>query len=460
MATDNKFSGFLYIPNNPNGFIDSSIAVGSDDISNNPGTSKKVTFYDILSKFKDPVQLTFKSELVASGNSMIYIVENTDNSRDEINMNDSSSKWPSVSEIVRYIYDYFYANISDKTLTQLTSDIESRLVGDVNSEIGTISRTVYVAESLSITTLNGQPTKLAKINFSAVYDAVQNRTFEFYVNPENFIQEYTPDDPYIYVWYTPDKNADMSKVSAAITEVQNVIAEKILTQHLVYNARTVIDGNVSTTPIHIWSNRVIPSSGLKNPFLKVVQEQIRVTEPLLTEEQLIDKYPEIFTNVIRVIYCVSDNKTIGDTQMNGSSLYSSPIDYFKIKSLIQGLKIFGGESTSEHFEVFNAEANQIWVNMIAAEGITDKIPFYRPTIAGINALEEHGADPESTGPARRFLRTLVRIINNAFDGIDYNSSTDYQIDSSDPIISAPDKSIDKEYYSFTFKAVEWHVYTS
>ena len=48
MATDNKFSGFLYIPNNPNGFIDSSIAVGSDDISNNPGTSKKVTFYDII----------------------------------------------------------------------------------------------------------------------------------------------------------------------------------------------------------------------------------------------------------------------------------------------------------------------------------------------------------------------------------------------------------------------------
>lgn len=460
METDNRFVGFLYIPNDENSLIDSSIAINSDNISNNPSGGSNTTFFDILAKFKDPVKLTYRPTVVnTSGNSMVYIVENTDGSRDEIDVVGQNSKWPSIFEIARYIYDYFYANVESLTPTQLTSNIESRLIGDIDSNIGPISMSTYVANSFSMVTVPGSNNKLAKISFSIVHDSVQNRNFEIYVNPDYFIQEYTPDDPYIYIWYTPNTNVSMSGMSSAITQVQDVIAKKILTQHYVYNARTVVEGVTSYTPIHIWSNRNIPTSGLRNPFLNAVQAQIRAIEPLLTEEQLIEKYPEIFTNEIRVLYCVSDNTTINNSQLNGSSLYSSPIDYFKIKECISGLNIFGGESSEEHFEVFNVEANQIWMNIIST-GITDKLPCYRPTNAGIEALENKGADPEDTGAAKRFLRTLVRIINNAYDGIDFNSSTDYTIDSSDPTITPPNPQLERQYYSFIFKTVEWHVFAS
>ena len=173
----------------------------------------------------------------------------------------------------------------------------------------------------------------------------------------------------------------------------------------------------------------------------------------LSEEELIIKYPEIFTSQQRVLYCLSENHTINNVTVGGSYLLSNPVRLADINTLMATSDVLK-PYISDNVEIFTIEANQIWLPIIAAGGLTDKIPFYRPTIAGMNEFQDQA--PEEVEYAKVFWRTLVRIINNAYDGTDLNSSISGTIQTGDPTITPP--GTNNDYYIFSYKTIEWHVY--
>ena len=462
--SDNKFVGFFYVEGDKtHGYIDQSLSY--NETLGAPG--ENIDFMKILGKFQDPVSLSYQStsqDAVTdiTDQVMKFYVENTDGERNSIQPQVGTTLWPNFFKIMKFAYDYFYNNIDQKTKDTIISDIEAILTGSKQDSSGIInySRDVYQEGSLSIVVMSNDQTKISYIKFNTRDpDSLQNRQFTAYVNPDSFVTDYTSDDPYIYVWYTPDRSLQLNDLNSILSEVQGEIAGKIINYYRKYDAITVIDGVRTTTAFHIWSKQFIPTtdSALLQTaiFREALQHAIRAEEMRLSEEELIIKYPEIFTSQQRILYCLSENKTIDSITVGGSFLLSNPVKFSYIENLLNTsdvLKPFIGDVV----ELFTIEANQIWLPIIAAGGLTDKIPFYRPTEAGINEFMNDA--PEEVNYAKTFLRTLVRIINNAYDGRDVNSSTQGVIETGDPTITPPSDDNTRPYYIFTYKTVEWHVY--
>ena len=461
---DNKFVGFFYVEGDKtHGYIDQSLSY-KETLG---AVAEHVDFMKILGKFKDPVALSYQatsSDAVADIQDQVmkFYVENTDGERNEITPQVGTTLWPNFFKIMKFAYDYFYNNIDQKTKETIVEDIEAILTGSKQDSSGVInySRNVYQDGSLSIVVMANEQTKISYIRFNTKDpDSLQNRQFTAYVNPDSFVSDYSTDDPYIYIWYTPDRSLQLNDMSSILSEVQDEIAGKIINYYRKYDAVTVIDGVRTTTAFHIWSKQFIPtvdSSLLQTAvFREALQHVIRAKEMRLSEEELIIKYPEIFTSQQRILYCLSENHTINDVTVGGSYLLSNPVKFSVIENLLATSSVLQ-PFVNDVIELFTIEANQIWLPILAAGGLTDKIPFYRPTEAGINEFMDDA--PEEVSYAKTFLRTLVRIINNAYDGRDLNTSTQGNIETGDPTITPPSNDNTRPYYIFTYKTVELHVY--
>ena len=458
---DNKFVGFFYVEGDTtNGFIDQSVSY-KENLTN---TTDKISFMKILGRFKEPVflsyQLTSEAEQDLADKVIKFVVENTDGERNSIEPQQSQSLWPNFFRIAKFVYDYFYQNISQKTVDTIRQELEEIFVGSRqdSSGITTYSRNVFQAGTLSIMTMTSDPTKINNIKFNTTnVGSSENRQFTLYVNPDAFVSEYIPDDPYIHVYYTDDRDISLNDMSAAISQVQSEIAGKVLNYYRRYDALTVINGVNTTTAFHIWSTQFIPTTDASllqsNKFREALQNTIMANETALSEEELIIKYPEIFTSQQRVLYCLSENHTINNITVGGSYLLSNPVRLADINTLMATSDVLK-PYISDNVEIFTIEANQIWLPIIAAGGLTDKIPLYRPTIAGMNEFQDQA--PEEVEYAKVFWRTLVRIINNAYDGTDLNSSISGTIQTGDPTITPP--GTNNDYYIFSYKTIEWHVY--
>lgn len=457
---DHKYIGFFYVEGDKtNGFIDQSMSY-TEALAN---PADKISFMKILGRFDEPVFLTYQKTSEANKDHvdqiLKYVLENTDGTRSQIDPHDEASLWPHFFRMVKFIYDYFYQNIKHKPLENIKKEIEEILTGARQDASGIIkySKNVYQSGTMALIPTEADPEKIGSIKFHTTnVGSTEHRRFTIYINPKDFVLDYTPENPYIHVYYTDDRDISLKDMAEGISQVQSEIAGKVLHHYRRYEGTTVINGKYTTTTFHIWSTRVIPEDDASllrmKIFREALQNAVRTKEPV-SEEELLVKYPEIFTATQRVLYCLSENHTMNNVTVGTSYLLSNPVRLADIENLMisdDALKAFAGEP----IEIFTIDANQIWVPIIAAGGLSDKIPFYRPTLAGIKEFQDQA--PEEAQYARVFWRTLVRIINNAYDGVDLNSSIAFQIEQGDPIIAKPNGTI--KFYSFSYKTVEWHVY--
>ena len=459
---DHKYTGFFYVEGDKDhGFIDQSISFNEKL----PNSNDKITFMKILGRFEDPVSLSY--QVTTNGTkdhvdkTVKFLVENSDGKRNEIDPYNNQQLWPHFFQLAKFIYDYFYSNIKfSPNVDKIRTDIEEIFQGSRphSSDIIRYARESFRSNTLEVIPVIGDPERLGVIRFQTANanGNTENRQFTCYIDPRTFVDDYIPDNPYVHIFYTPDRDISLQDMSDAISKVQSEIAGKVLTHYRKFEATTVIKGAYTTTTFHIWSTRAIPEDKANllrmKVFRQALQNTIRALEPL-SEEELLEKYPEIFVASRRVLYCMSENHTMNDTMVGTSHLLCNPVRFQDIENLLttdEALKSFVGET----IEIFTIEANQIWVPIIAAGGLSDKLPFYRPTIAGLNAFKDKA--PEEVKYATVFWRTLVRIINNAYDGIDLNTSIFGTIENGDPLISPPTGQI--KFYEFSYKTINWQVY--
>jgi hypothetical protein len=435
-----NFSGFFYIENDPAGPIDNSFPFGKD-ISNNPSAQPRVTYEDILAKFASPIVISRQTSLV----NQKFIVDNyayTNTIDDLDNIDTSTDNWDKLFNIANYIYH----KAGSKTAIEINNVLAGLTVDD-----GYLTSlfTGYKPGSVDLTMRVDAPNLPSKFSFQvATGDGLQYRLVTMWVNPETFVSEFVTATPYIYVYYTPDESIERQEQAAEINKIFNHIGREYVNQYRTISVPLwTPDGELQ--PFHIFAKAItIPQDPLNNlTFLTVIRNTIRDREPTLSDEELLQKYPTIFTEGFRVIWPLFDNRTLGNYQvpdpLTSLPVYylSNPVQLDTINQEINSSPALQGENGE--YEIFTVAHK--WYPFIAfgiGGALSDKIPKYRPLLDDI--LD---ANVEDT-TARTFNIFITKTVNYIVG--DTTISQDERI--------AMGLVETTQYVSFKLRGVEWRVF--
>jgi hypothetical protein len=436
-----NFVGFYYIENDPNGFMDNAFGL-REDISNVKGSGNSISFHDILSKFSKPLQLTRNNGIV----SQKYIVENlsTDGTANDLtNLNTATNGWPEIFNIANYIYN----NAAHKNAEEL-NDIFLGRTEDPNWN--KVLFQGYLANTLTVIMRGDRPDRIDHFIFAhEPAPGLPVRYFTMYVNPESFYRSYTIASPYIYIWYTLNDVIERHRQYPMMNDIFKNIGRMYVNNYRTINIPVNMTGDsIEQVPFHIYTNSLtIPVDPVADPiFLQEIRNVIRNEEPELNDEQLMEKYPTVFTEECRIIIPLFDNLTLRNYQVqdpiNGSPLMymSNPVNLKTIQTTISTSQPFNYLDT---FEIFTL-AHQ-WVTFIvggAGGALTDKIPKFRPLLEDIDSRTADDAI------AKTFITYLDKILNYIMGR---NQLTDLEKDTMGFIETTP-------YVSFKMRAAEWRVY--
>lgn len=435
------FSGFFYIENDPTGPIDNSFGYNKN-ISNNPYVQPKVTYEDILAKFSSPLVLSRQTGLV----NQKYIVDNYayEGTIDDLDLIDTSKdRWDKLFNIANYIYH--------KAGSKTAEEINSVLAGlSVDVDYLTSLFDGYLQGSVDIVMRADAPNKLSKFSFSIMDSSgTQYRNIKMWVNPETFVSEFVTSTPYIYVYYTPDNAIERDEQDGEVLQLFNNIGREYVNQYKVIRV-PIYHPDGEKQPIHIFAKAIqIPVNPLDDiVFLNIIRTAIRTKESTLSEDDLINKYPTIFTEGARVIWPMFDNRTGGMYQVTdpqtGNPVYylSNPVNLSAIQQEIASAPILQGGQDSA-YEIFTLAHK--WIPFIVfgiGGALSDKIPKYRPLLEDI-------LDGDTEDAAARTFNMFITKVVNYITG--------------DTTLSEDDKNSmgfieTTQYVSFKLRSIEWRVY--
>jgi hypothetical protein len=436
-----NFSGFFYIENDPLGNIDNSFGY-QDDISNNTAAAPVVTYEDILAKFASPLVLTRQNDVV----NQKYIVDNFayKGTVDDLNNIDTTKdRWDKLFNIANYIYH--------KAGTKTALEINDVLVGNtVDPDYLLSNFDGYKPGTVAITMRADAPAKLSKFSFQVSDGSgLQFRSVSMWANPETFVDEFTTATPYIYVYYTPDDSITKDEQQAVFNNLFNNIGREYVNNYRQIVVPLWSGDSGETQPFHIFSKAVdIPTDPIADiTFVTVIRNTIRETEPSLTDDELIAKYPTIFIEGSRIIWPMFSNKTIGnylvqDPQSgNMVSYMSNPVTLANINAEIAASAVLQGEGAQ--YEIFTMAHK--WYPLIAfgTDGaLTDKIPKFRPLLEDIEDLNAED------NFARSFNMYLTKVLN-------YITGETIISDSDKTSMGFMETSL---YVAFRCRGIEWRVY--
>ena len=434
--SDLNFSGFFYIEGDTtNGFIDKALSY-NDNLANNQQSRRSTLKYtDIIAKLNTPVVLCSSSGLY----NMKYIVEeNNNNTRTNINPNDL--KWKQIFAIANYIYNEFYVfsgkafvPIDGHEMLEYIDGVLAREITDTN-----ISTTKYfesyVKNSLQIFHVDENVSstyyyRCSHFKFQIIWSD-ETYDFDFWVNPESFVNEWRSLNQFIYIYYNYDNDDQRDSIS----EISEVIAERMLPHFkktyitaVLHNTQPAEDENEEPeeetyevdVPFYIWSNSVIPADVLSDStFLNAIREKISTTENTLTTNELAVKYPQVFEEADRVIYPLTDNDSIDETDyldQNDNPLVVTPLSVNEVNDIIQDQSSLVNMKAFETSSVYVGRSNiPFIVAGIKSGALTDKVPFYRPSIEQIQNLTSY--DRSRTETAIEFNQILSAIFDYQING--------------------------------------------
>ena len=463
--SDLNFSGFFYIEGDTtNGFIDKALSY-DDNLANNQATRSKKTYSDLIAKLNIPVVLCSSSGLY----NMKYIVEeNNNHTRTNINPNDL--KWKHVFAIANYIYNEFYvfsgkafAPIDGHLMYDYINGVLAKEIDDPNLN-STDYFGSYIKDSLQIFHVDENVSstyyyRCSHFKFQIRWsDEVYN--FDFWVNPESFITEWKSINQYIYIYY----NYDNDDQRDSITEISENIANRVLPHYKKVYVTAVLQ-NTSTdsedddesddtyevdVPFYIWSNGVIPADVFTDPtFLNAIREKIKTTENTLSLNDLAVKYPQIFEEADRIIYPLTDNDSIDETDyldQNDNPLVVTPLSVNEVNDIIQDQSCLVNMKAFETSSVYVGDANIPFIVAGIKQGaLTDKVPFYRASIDQIKSLS--GYDRERIQTAVDFNKILSAIFDYQINGTSFVGT----------ILDNIEHTETDESISFVYLGINWRV---
>lgn len=451
MATEhNNFSGFYFVEGDSTyGKIDSSFGL-TEDISNYSNDNVQTSFLDIINKFTKPLTMTHNDGVFTQK----FMVDNaafqgTPNDRTALNMADT--RWRNIFSIANYIYNQAPENRDRNSINAVLNQAEQ------DPNVNPANFVGYIPESLSIVkTAAGN--RVNKFTFNFRWDTSNVYVFTMYVNPEYFVTEFASDSPGIYVFYTEDRNITQDEQMGYFTQLFNRIGREYMNNYSVLDVPLFSTApNADRLKFHIFTKSyLIPANPLEDLLiLDAVQATIQNQEPQLTANDLIEKYPTIFINESRAIWCLfTDNRTLKNLQISdplnpGSTIYynSSPISLNTINQQINESSVLSGGVDVGGFNTYEITTigNGRWFPIIVAGrngALTDKIPKYLPLYDDIGNVSSDDTN------ARTFYQYLDRIVN-------------YILGKN--IISENDKTAmglteTSEYVSFKMAGANWKVY--
>jgi hypothetical protein len=435
-----SFQGFFYIENDPYGPIDNSFGY-QKDVSNNPAAGRKVTYEDMLAKFASPIVLSRQTALITQ--KIItdnYAYQDTEDDLDFIDTNIDG--WDKLFNIATYIYH--------KSPSMTAAQMNNVLNGAaIDNDYLSSMFTGYINGTIDIVMRVDDPTQLSKMSFSVMNEAeTQTRSVKFWVNPETFINEFITPTPYIYVWYTPDDEIDRSEQAGEITKIYNNIGREFVNRYqIMYAPLYTPDGIMQ--PFHIFTKAIeIPYNPLEDiVFLNAIRETIRARESSLTEDELVDKYPTIFTEGHRAIWPLFNNKSIKGYRItdpltgNASYYMSNPLRLTVIQEEIAASPILQGADGV--YEVITLAHK--WFPFIVfgiGGALSDKIPKYKPL------LEDCPDGNQEDAMARLFNIFFTRVLNYILGD---NKLSQEDRDSMGFIETTT-------FASFKLRGIEWRIY--
>lgn len=453
-----SFNGFYFIEG------DSTANVGkigktfgyNSDISNNLSDGITVTFNDLLSKFTNPISLGYTNGLYVCK----YIVEdNEDETRK--NINTSEIVWKKVFSIANYIYNkfYFFAERNFAQFQNYDYDeyINGVLTGNIVDQtiVSTNTFDIYQNDSLEFTHLSENQGetyyyKLKKFKFKINWN---NDEIEFtmWVNPQSFKNEFHSNNPFVYIYY----NENIGSQTTSISEISENIANRNLPFYKTLDIPAkLVSGEeytIVSVPFHIWSNDTIPIDVLgSSEFLQKIQYVIKEKESTLNSSQLARRWPTVFSEEERTIYPITDNQAINSVDYQNSLNESLVINPVNIASLNELISTIPDLSPYEKFESTSIKVGSSIIPFIIAGldgALTDKIPFFRPTIDEIENLS--GYDVTKINAAKDFVKYLSAVLTHQINGntgsLDIPDSTEIEFEETD------------EYCTFKYLGIVWKV---
>jgi len=436
--SDLNFSGFFYIEGDTtNGFIDKALSY-DDNLANNQQSRTKRTYPDIIAKLNIPVVLCSSSGLY----NMKYIVEENEN-HTRTNINPNELKWKHVFAIANYIYNEFYVfsgrafeTIDGHQMYEYINGVLAREITDTNLTTTKYFES-YVKNSLQIFHVDENVSstyyyRCSHFKFQIVWSD-ETYDFDFWVNPQSFVEEWRSLNQFIYIYYNYDNDDQRDSIS----EISEQISGRVLPHYKKINITAVLQ-NTNTqsdseeddeepeddtyevsVPFYIWSNSVIPADPLTDPvFMNAIREKIKTTENTLTSNELAVKYPEIFEEQDRIIYPLMDNDSIDETDyldQDDNPLVVAPLSVNEVNDIIQDQSCLVNMKAFETSSVYVGETNiPFIVAGIKYGALTDKIPFYRPSIEQIRQLNSY--DRSHTESAIEFNEIIAAILDYQING--------------------------------------------
>ena len=425
--SDLNYNGFYYIEGDTtNGYIDKSLSY-DDNLANNQ-MSVKCTYQDILSKFETPVILSHTNGMYTC---KFIMSENSEHTRTLIDP--LGSVWRYIFSIANYVYNQFYVfsrkgffEIDGMGVDEYIEKVLSQKVKD--TKILSIEPfKPYIAESLKIHHVEPAVSselyyKLRNFEFKVNWNS-EIYTINMWVNPEYFVKFFKSLNPYVYIFY-PSENQDLSE---AIGDISKNISEKILSNFKQIQIPSIVEKMVGSSkknveiPVsfYIWSNEFIPAAPLSDSFLhKSIQDAIKKKESGLSASQLSKKYPSVFEEKERVIYPLIDNDAVNKLKFQNKEskyLVVSPISVKKLDKLISTHSELSGYKTFESSTILVQNSYiPFIVGGIGSGALTDKVPFFRPTVKQVEALDSF--DEKLRESAKQFVKILSSVIDYQFNG--------------------------------------------